>query len=150
MDCGSYYYSRFAYIDARGTCIVGMKRVAMIPLLSFEVVVNVGILASIPLKHSNDKIAGLPHVTIPGSATKCVLPILTLYATNTNHVISLELYSYKHNMNATLRTVALRTFIGSCATLTSSVANITVLMVLEGEPGWVCMMCCNSDSKPPF
>src|SRR5690242_6604304 len=21
-------------------------------------------------------------------------------------------------------------------------------MVLDGEPGWVCLMCCNSDSKP--
>jgi hypothetical protein len=29
----------------------------------------------------------------------------------------------------------------------SSVINITVLMVLDGEPGWVCMMCCNSDSR---
>lgn len=32
---------RFAYVDTSGTCIIGMKRVAMIPLLSFEVVVNV-------------------------------------------------------------------------------------------------------------
>jgi hypothetical protein len=31
----------------------------------------------------------------------------------------------------------------------SSVVNITVLLVLNGEPGWVCMMCCNSDSIFP-
>lgn len=43
--------------------------------------------------------------------------------------------------------MALRTFIGSCATLTSSVVNLTVLMVLNGEPGWICLMCCNADSK---
>lgn len=61
--------------------------------------------------------------------------------------IVLELYSYRHNVNGALRAIALRTFVGSCATLTSSVVNITVLMVLEGEPGWICMMCCNADSK---
>lgn len=43
--------------------------------------------------------------------------------------------------------MALRTFIGSCATLTSSVVNLTVLMILKGEPGWICLMCCNADSK---
>ena len=61
--------------------------------------------------------------------------------------IVLELYSYRHSVNGALRAIALRTFVGSCATLTSSVVNITVLMVLEGEPGWICMMCCNADSK---
>lgn len=41
--------------------------------------------------------------------------------------------------------MAFRTFIGSCATLTSSVVNLTVLMILKGEPGWICLMCCNAD-----
>jgi len=43
--------------------------------------------------------------------------------------------------------VALRTFVGSICTLASSIVNLSVLMALEGEPGWVCLMCCNSDSK---
>ena len=60
---------------------------------------------------------------------------------------TIELYSYQHNINTTLRTVALRTFVGSCATLISSVVNLTVLMVLKGEQGWICLMCCNADSK---
>lgn len=33
--------SRIAYIDDSGQCIIGMKKVAMIPLISFDVVVNV-------------------------------------------------------------------------------------------------------------
>lgn len=41
--------------------------------------------------------------------------------------------------------MAFRSFIGSCATLTTSVANLTVLMVLKGEPGWICLTCCNAD-----
>jgi hypothetical protein len=56
-----------------------------------------------------------------------------------------ELYSYQHNTNISLRKMAFRTFIGTLATLTSSVANLTILMVLKGEPGWICLMCCNAD-----
>lgn len=41
--------------------------------------------------------------------------------------------------------MALRSFVGSLATLTTSVVNLTVLMVLRGEPGWICLMCCNAD-----
>ncbi|OAA80191.1 hypothetical protein LEL_03677 [Akanthomyces lecanii RCEF 1005] len=47
--------------------------------------------------------------------------------------------------NARLRTVAFRTFVGSCCTLVSSIVNLSVLMGLNGEPGWVCLMCCNCD-----
>ncbi|RGP80349.1 hypothetical protein FLONG3_1498 [Fusarium longipes] len=60
-----------------------------------------------------------------------------------------NLYSFKNmpktGANSRLRSVAFRTFVGACCTLTSSIVNLTVLMVLNGEPGWVCLMCCNSD-----
>ncbi|KAK0660026.1 hypothetical protein DIS24_g3746 [Lasiodiplodia hormozganensis] len=99
---------RIAYISPRGTCIIGMQKKAMMPLIIFDVVINVYLTALfiIPLR---------------------------------------RLYSYRHNTNKTLRIMALRTFIGSCATLTSSVVNLTVLMILKGEPGWICLMCCNAD-----
>ncbi|KAF6842319.1 hypothetical protein CMUS01_03210 [Colletotrichum musicola] len=95
-----------------GQCYIGMQKVSMIPLISFDAVVNIylTILFLIPLK---------------------------------------SLYSFKNfpktPANVRLRTVALRTFIGALCTLTSSIVNLTVLMVLNGEPGWVCLMCCNSD-----
>jgi hypothetical protein len=41
--------------------------------------------------------------------------------------------------------MALRSFFGSCATLITSVVNLSILMALEGEPGWICLMCCNAD-----
>ncbi|KAK1774338.1 hypothetical protein QBC45DRAFT_337857 [Copromyces sp. CBS 386.78] len=47
--------------------------------------------------------------------------------------------------NRRLKLVAMRTLIGCICTLTSSVVNLSVLMGLNGEPGWVCLMCCNSD-----
>ncbi|KAJ0158711.1 hypothetical protein CTA2_11047 [Colletotrichum tanaceti] len=102
---------RITRIDG-GQCYIGMQKVSMIPLISFDAVVNIylTILFLIPLK---------------------------------------SLYTFKHfpktPANIRLRTIALRTFIGSLCTLTSSIVNLTVLMVLNGEPGWVCLMCCNSD-----
>ncbi|KAI0882491.1 uncharacterized protein GGS22DRAFT_169587 [Annulohypoxylon maeteangense] len=44
-----------------------------------------------------------------------------------------------------LRNVAMRTFIGALCTTTSTVINLIVLMVLDGEPGWVFLTCCNAD-----
>lgn len=41
--------------------------------------------------------------------------------------------------------MAFRSFIGSCATLTTSVTNLTILMVFEGEPAWICFTICNAD-----
>lgn len=101
---------RIAYINKTGTCIIGMEKRAMMPLITFDVVVNVymTILFIVPLR---------------------------------------QLYSYKNRQNSTLHTMAFRTFVGSCATLTSSVGNLTVLMVLKGEPGWICLLCCNADSE---
>ncbi|UNI19552.1 hypothetical protein JDV02_005732 [Purpureocillium takamizusanense] len=95
-----------------GTCIIGMKSLAMIPLISFDTVVNV-------------------------------------YLTLMFLVPMRRMYSFK-NMprtpaNLRLRTIAFRTFIGAASTLVSSIVNLTVLMALNGEPGWVCLMCCNSD-----
>ncbi|KAK3387678.1 hypothetical protein B0H63DRAFT_470687 [Podospora didyma] len=95
-----------------GQCIIGMKKLAMIPLIAFDLLVNVylTILFLIPLS---------------------------------------SLYSYKNKQqkagNRRLRIVAMRTFVGSVCTLASSVINLSVLMALNGEPGWVCLMCCNSD-----
>ncbi|KAI6778768.1 uncharacterized protein J7T54_007420 [Emericellopsis cladophorae] len=103
---------RITRMDHNGQCIIGMERLAMIPLITFDAVVNVylTIIFLIPLKN---------------------------------------LYSFK-NMprtasNLRLRTVAFRTFIGAVSTLLSSVTNLTVLMALNGQPGWVCLMLCNCD-----
>ncbi|EPE25457.1 hypothetical protein GLAREA_01369 [Glarea lozoyensis ATCC 20868] len=55
------------------------------------------------------------------------------------------LLSYKIDTGSPARTVAQRTFIGSLGTLISSIVNLTVMVVLNGEPGWICLMCCNID-----
>ncbi|KAG9242111.1 hypothetical protein BJ878DRAFT_517192 [Calycina marina] len=102
------FYFRFAIYYDDGSCKIGMKKVSMIPLVAFDILINVYLtsLFIIPLRN---------------------------------------LYSYKTNPSSQLRTIVLRTFVGSCATLVSSVVNLTVMMVLGGEPGWICLLCCNLD-----
>ncbi|KAF3047410.1 hypothetical protein E8E12_004184 [Didymella heteroderae] len=99
---------RITYINDKGVCIIGMQKIAMLPLITFEVVVNIylTLLFIIPLR---------------------------------------KLYSYRNAANPKLNRMAFRSLVGSLATLTTSVANLTVLMVLRGEPGWICLMCCNAD-----
>nr|CAB92699.2 hypothetical protein [Neurospora crassa] len=70
-------------------------------------------------------------------STHCLRPARQcLYAFNS---------SQQTRGNRRLKLVAMRTLIGCICTLTSSVVNLSVLMGLNGEPGWVCLMCCNSD-----
>ncbi|OJD32248.1 ring finger domain protein [Diplodia corticola] len=96
---------RFSHVND-GTCVIGMEKRALMPLIIFDVAVNVYLTALfiVPLR---------------------------------------QLYSYKSSQTGTLHTMAVRTFFGSCATLTSSIANLTLLMVLDGEPAWICFLSCN-------
>ncbi|KAL3419309.1 hypothetical protein PVAG01_09531 [Phlyctema vagabunda] len=99
---------RIARFTEEGVCIIGMERKAMIPLIIFDVIVNVylTVLFIIPLRKQ---------------------------------------HSYQNNADSALRTVTFRTFIGSVGTLTSSIVNLTVVMVLQGEPAWICFICCNTE-----
>ncbi|XP_014550628.1 hypothetical protein COCVIDRAFT_20971 [Bipolaris victoriae FI3] len=99
---------RINYINNKGICIIGMRKISMLPLIIFEVIVNIYLTALfiIPLR---------------------------------------GLHSYKNKLNPTLRYIAKRSLIGSITTLTISVVNLTAIAVLRGEPGWVCLMCCNID-----
>ncbi|OTA96723.1 hypothetical protein M434DRAFT_27595 [Hypoxylon sp. CO27-5] len=61
-----------------------------------------------------------------------------------------DVYSFKGFPRTTpispkLRAVAMRTFVGALCTTTSSIVNLAVLMALNGEPGWICLTCCNAD-----
>ncbi|KAJ2895575.1 hypothetical protein MKZ38_006325 [Zalerion maritima] len=107
----SNFFFRISKIE-NGQCIIGMERISMIPLISFDTLINV-------------------YLTI-----LFLLPLMNLYSFKNLP---------KTPSNVCLRTCAMRTFIGAAATLVSSLVNLTVLMVLKGEPGWLCLMCCNTD-----
>ncbi|KAF4624591.1 hypothetical protein G7Y89_g13579 [Cudoniella acicularis] len=88
---------------------------------------------------------------IIGLELKVLMPLIifdaaiNLYLTMLFIIPLRGLYSYKNNPDSKIRTIAFRSFIGSCGTLTSSIVNLTVLMVLHGEAAWICLMCCNAD-----
>ncbi|THY20216.1 hypothetical protein D6D01_06863 [Aureobasidium pullulans] len=56
-----------------------------------------------------------------------------------------DCYSYKQQSSSGLRNVVVRTFVGSCATLALSITNLTVMAILDGEPGYICLCLCNLD-----
>ena len=110
------FHSRFSIYED-GKCLIGMKRVAMIPLIAFDVFVNV----SSPFPkffsqaHTSRSISHRFFCCPSGVSALGTIQIsaqcLTIIAT----------WSYQNSRTSGVRTVALRTFIGSCATLASSV-----------------------------
>ncbi|THY83794.1 hypothetical protein D6C92_09522 [Aureobasidium pullulans] len=56
-----------------------------------------------------------------------------------------DCYSYKQQSSSRLRNVVVRTFVGSCATLALSITNLTVIAILDGEPGYICLCLCSLD-----
>ncbi|OHF02070.1 hypothetical protein CORC01_02649 [Colletotrichum orchidophilum] len=109
-----------------GICIIGMEKPVLLPLISFDAAVNV-------------------YLTI-----LFLLPLLSLHSVKYNFWKPWTLDWRNRRIprappNVRLRRLVIRTFIGSCCTLFSSVTNLTVLMALNGEVAWLCLLCCNTD-----
>ncbi|KAI6350911.1 hypothetical protein MCOR25_010294 [Pyricularia grisea] len=101
-----------------GICVIGQTRFALIPLIVFDVFINI------------------------------YLTILFLIPLLIRRPYTLVLHSAKMEYtapNLRLRRLVFRTFVGTCCTLASSVTNMTVLMILNGESSWLCFIACNSD-----
>ncbi|KAH7063736.1 hypothetical protein B0J12DRAFT_735607 [Macrophomina phaseolina] len=56
-----------------------------------------------------------------------------------------RLYSYREGQCTTLRNVGLRSSIGAGMTLIVTIVNLTVLVLMDGEPSWICFMSCSLD-----
>ncbi|THX78069.1 hypothetical protein D6D04_05987 [Aureobasidium pullulans] len=111
---------RIAYMNKEGVCIIGMQRNALIPTIVFDVFLNVWL---------------------------TTLFLRPLRGTSTRESVrpSPNCYSYKQQSSSRLRNVVVRTFVGSCATLALSITNLTVIAILDGEPGYICLCLCNLD-----
>ncbi|ORY65789.1 uncharacterized protein BCR38DRAFT_339678, partial [Pseudomassariella vexata] len=96
----------------KGSCRIGMRKVSMIPMISFDFFVNM-------------------YLT-----TLFLIPLRRLYARK---------HLPQNPASVRLRAAALRAFIGGCCTTASSIVNLTILMIMEGQPAWICLMCCNAD-----
>ncbi|KAF3070506.1 hypothetical protein GL218_00175 [Daldinia childiae] len=93
---------------------------------------------------------------IIGIEKQALIPLIVLEIVANVYIMALFLnplwnvYSLKGASNAPanppgLRPAAIRTFVGALFTTTSSIVNLIVLMVLNGEPGWIFFACCNAD-----
>ncbi|KAF3004455.1 hypothetical protein E8E14_003223 [Neopestalotiopsis sp. 37M] len=101
---------RITYLD-NGKCVIGMQRPVLIPLVSFDLAVNV-------------------YLTI-----LFLIPLWKTYSFNMK----------KTSGNAKLRDLVVRTFIGAVTSTITCLLNIVIMMALDGEPGWMCLMSCNID-----
>ncbi|ETS85022.1 hypothetical protein PFICI_03047 [Pestalotiopsis fici W106-1] len=101
---------RITYLD-NGKCVIGMQRPVLIPLVSFDLAVNI-------------------YLTI-----LFLIPLWKTYSFNMK----------KTTGNAKLRDLVVRTFIGAVTSTITCLLNIVIMMALDGEPGWMCLMSCNID-----
>ncbi|KAI1652201.1 uncharacterized protein F4817DRAFT_363098 [Daldinia loculata] len=93
---------------------------------------------------------------IIGMEKQALIPLIALETVANVYIMALllnplwNIYSLKGASNAPanppgLRLAAIRTFVGALFTTTSTIVNLIVLMVLNGEPGWIFLACCNAD-----
>ncbi|KAK8012397.1 hypothetical protein PG991_009772 [Apiospora marii] len=118
--------SRFSHVED-GACIIGIEQRALVIPVAFDVFVSIylSVLFIIPLMKETWNV----EFELRGGRT------LSL---GTQAMMA-------HPASASLRRLATKSLIGSCVTLTSSGSNLIALLVLDGEPAWLCLICCKTD-----
>ncbi|KAK1449959.1 hypothetical protein CMEL01_07295 [Colletotrichum melonis] len=114
------------YDKENDVCSIGLERTILLPVIFFDAVVNV-YLTSLFL---------FPLLRLHSIQISMMKP-WTMHE-NTLHFSRVP-------PNVRLRRLALRTFAGVIGTLAISIANLSVLVALEGEIVWLCLTCCNTD-----
>ncbi|KXH50203.1 hypothetical protein CSIM01_07427 [Colletotrichum simmondsii] len=121
------FFSRGSRYDKENdVCSIGLERTILLPVIFFDAVVNV-YLTSLFL---------FPLLRLHSIQISMMKP-WTMHE-NTLHFSRVP-------PNVRLRRLALRTFAGVIGTLAISIANLSVLVALEGEIVWLCLTCCNTD-----
>ncbi|KAK9421707.1 hypothetical protein SUNI508_05637 [Seiridium unicorne] len=110
--------------DLQGeNCIIGVKQEVLVAAVTYDVIVNV----YLTMLFLGPLSASYSFSWRPGSV------LLTSGS------------SRQPSLNNKLRGLALKTFIGACLTLASSIANLVALTAFDGEPAWLCFLTCKSD-----
>lgn len=136
--------SEISSIDGR--CRIGLPRYVTIPLLTFDVIINVFLTLIFVYLLSPLIRAGssLPTSAFPAShLTKCLGRCGRGARTST----SVDLRPANQAAAKKIEKLLWRTFIGSCLVLTPTAGNLASLTSLKGrELGWVCLTVCTFDS----
>ncbi|KAK8071249.1 hypothetical protein PG997_011452 [Apiospora hydei] len=111
---------RFSRLE-NGLCIIGIQQSVMIGPLAVDVVCNAYLTAvfTFPIYRYTTKRPERAAPTVASSNTR--------------------------SRNERLLRVAKKSFVGCILTLGSSIANLLALMLLDGEPAWLCLLCCKID-----
>ncbi|KAF8588006.1 hypothetical protein K439DRAFT_717763 [Ramaria rubella] len=112
---------RNAFFKPNHDCIIGLKPFASIPLLTYDLFLNVVLTSCVRVGH-------------PGLLS------------NVDSSMFLWPLQQAHFRDARLRKVASRTLLAALVALTTSSINIAVLTIKHGEEmGWICLASCGLD-----
>jgi hypothetical protein len=127
-----------------GRCRIGLPFKVTIPLLTFDVTINLALTAAfIYLLKPLLRFRGAGGANDSGSRlTKGIRRMLS----NTEHAHSEEIYPINQNFRKSIEALLWRSLIGSVLVMLPTVGNLAVLYSLEGrELGWLCLTICTVD-----
>ncbi|KAH8662489.1 hypothetical protein BX600DRAFT_551241 [Xylariales sp. PMI_506] len=113
-----------------GICVIGVVRNIVIAPIALEIIIN-GYLTSLFL---------VPFFRLYRAWFRRNSVPLSLKSIRT-----LSLGFAQTTTSKRLKRLVVRSFVGSLLTLASTVTNLTVSMAYNGEPAWLCLLCCKSD-----
>ncbi|KAF1850842.1 uncharacterized protein K460DRAFT_328129 [Cucurbitaria berberidis CBS 394.84] len=127
-----------------GRCRIGLPQFVTIPLLTFDVFINVLLtLVFVYLLSPLVRAGSLPTAAFPASRfTKCFGSLCSRSRARN----SVDLHTSNQQRARTIEKLLWRTFIGSCLVLIPTVGNMASLTSFKGrELGWVCLTICSVD-----
>ena len=129
-----------------GRCRIGLPRFVTIPMLSFDVVINILLtLVFVYLLSPLVRAGSLSTAAFPVSRFTTSLGSL---CSRSSARIGLDICPNDHLRAKRIEKLLWRTLIGSCLVLVPTVGNMAILTSLKGrELGWVCLTACSFDSR---
>ena len=124
-------------------CRIGLRHYVTIPLLSFDVLVN--ILLTMVFLYLLCPIIRSNNFAIPGLH---ISRVATWIGTHCSRGIGVELRAANPHVAKRVEKLLLRTFVGSCLVMPPTIGNLTQLLILQNrDPGLVCLLLCTCDGE---
>lgn len=127
-----------------GRCRIGLPRKVTVPLLSFDVVINMGLTGVfIYLLRPLLRLGGASNSVVPASRFfKSLRRILK----STDRRDSTHVYPVNQNFLKSIETLLWKSLAGSALVMLPTVGNMAALYSLRGrELGWLCQTVCTFD-----
>jgi hypothetical protein len=139
-----FLYPIATFSPGDGHCRIGLRRYVTMPLLIFDVVLNIYLtFVFVWLLRPLVRTGSLLARTSPTSRlAKCFCAMTRRSRTGT----SIDLNRSNQHMVQKLEHLLLKTFLGSVLVMIPTIVNLAALTILEGrELGWICLIACTVD-----